>query len=100
MLRWITEFIKENEERWEKEFDIKMKKERNELEEWNKSKRLEKIQKLKEKWRKNKEAGEIENNPSSKNDDAEKAALVGASDNSQMYLNAENRCCKNTQKKS
>ena len=32
-----------------------MEKERKELEEWNKSKRLEKIQKLKEKWRKNKD---------------------------------------------
>ena len=37
-----------------------MEKERKELEEWNKSKRLEKIQKLKEKWRKNKDGGEYE----------------------------------------
>ena len=60
MLRWITQYIKENEEEWEKQLNEKLEKERKELEEWNKSKRFEKIENLKKKWRK-------ENNPSLEN---------------------------------
>ena len=58
MLRWITQYIKENEEKWEEELNEKLEKERKELEEWNKAKRFEKIEKLKEKWRRNDRTGE------------------------------------------
>ena len=52
MLRWVTQYIKENEDEWEKELNEKIEKERKELEAWNKAKRFEKIEILKKKWRK------------------------------------------------
>ena len=52
MLRWITEFIQENQEGWEKQKLEREKQAKEELEIWNKCKRLEKIEKLKEKWKK------------------------------------------------
>ena len=51
MLRWVTQYIKENEEDWEKELNKKIEKERKELEDWDKAKRFEKIEILKKKWR-------------------------------------------------
>ena len=55
MMRWVTEFIEENSERWEKERNIRLEKERKELLDWEKSSRFEKIKKLKEKWSKEKQ---------------------------------------------
>ena len=52
MLRWITQYIKENEEEWEKQLNEKLEKERKELEDWNKYKRFDKNENLKKKWRK------------------------------------------------
>ena len=52
LMRWITEFIEENSENWEKERNIRLEKERKELLEWERSNRFEKIRKLKEKWSK------------------------------------------------
>ena len=55
MMRWVTEFIEENSERWEKERNMGLEKERKELLDWEKSSRFEKIKKLKEKWSKEKQ---------------------------------------------
>ena len=55
MMRWVTEFIEENSEKWEKERNIRLEKERKELLDWEKSSRFEKIKKLKEKWSKEKQ---------------------------------------------
>ena len=52
MLRWVTEFIHENQEKWDKERVEKEKEASEELEKWNKYRRFEKISKLKEKWEK------------------------------------------------
>ena len=52
LMRWITEFIEENSENWEKERNIRLEKERKELLEWERSNRFEKIRKLKENWSK------------------------------------------------
>ena len=52
MNRWVTNFINENQVRWENERKLREEKAREELESWEKMKRLEKISKLKEKWRK------------------------------------------------
>ena len=52
MIRWVTEFIKNNQETQEKQRKEKEKEIEKELEDWNKSKRFGKIQKLKEKRRK------------------------------------------------
>ena len=53
MLRWVTEYIQEHQEDWELEKMEKEREAREELENWNKSRRLEKIAKLKEKWKSN-----------------------------------------------
>ena len=50
MLRWITTFIKENQENWEKETMVKKHQEQEKLEAWSKMKRFEKIKTLKQKW--------------------------------------------------
>ena len=52
MAKWVTQFIKENQENWEKERIEKEKTERKNIEEWEKAKRMEKIQILQRKWRK------------------------------------------------
>ena len=64
-----------------------MKKKKKDLETWNKYKRFEKIKMLKENWRTEKEGKRITST----------AELVGAPDNSQVYLNTENKCCKKIQ---
>ena len=65
MAKWITQFIKENQERWDLEKMEKEKIERKYLEEWEKARRFEKIRILKKKWGKknvdlNKESKEKE----------------------------------------
>ena len=50
MLRWITSYIEENQERWDKIQKEKEKEIEKDLEAWNKAKRLEKIKELKKKW--------------------------------------------------
>ena len=50
MLRWVTQYIKENEENWERIHNEKLENERQELEKWKKAKRFEKIEKLKKFW--------------------------------------------------
>ena len=50
MLRWITQYIKENQDKWAEEKLEREKKDRKELEEWLRMKRFEKITKLKKKW--------------------------------------------------
>ena len=50
MLRWLTEFLKENQEKWEIEKKARELENSKKLEEWEKAKRFEKIKKLKEKW--------------------------------------------------
>ena len=50
MHRWVSEFILENQEKWEEEKKRQEEKVREELENWNKMKRFEKIEKLKKKW--------------------------------------------------
>ena len=52
MLRWVTDFIHQNQENWDKKRKLEEDKIKEELESWNKSKRFEKIKKLKEKWEK------------------------------------------------
>ena len=47
MLRWITEFIQEHQDDWDKKRIEEEERIKEELEEWNKSKRLEKIKKTK-----------------------------------------------------
>ena len=58
MHRWVTNFINENQEKWENERKLREEKAREELKSWEKMKRLEKISKLKEKWRKDRTPGE------------------------------------------
>ena len=65
MAKWVTQFIKENQENWEKERIEKEKTERKNIEEWEKAKRMEKIQILQRKWRKK-----------DKEDDAKEEKLV------------------------
>ena len=50
MLKWITKFIKENQENWDRENKEREKNEQEKIEIWNKMKRQEKIQELKRKW--------------------------------------------------
>ena len=47
MLRWLTEFLKENQEKWEIEKKARELENSKKLEEWEKAKRFEKIKKLK-----------------------------------------------------
>ena len=65
MLRWLTEFLKENEEKWEKEKKAREEENRKKLDEWERLKRLEKIKILKRKWSKEK-LEEKENLPNQK----------------------------------
>ena len=57
MHRWVTNFINENQEKWENEIKLREEKAKEELKSWEKMKRLEKINKLKEKWRKDRTPG-------------------------------------------
>ena len=50
MLRWLTEFLKENQDKWELERLDREKEHRKKLETWEKAKRFEKIEILKRKW--------------------------------------------------
>ena len=50
LLKWVTNYINNNQEKWEKEKEEKEKTAKKELEEWKKMKRLEKIKHLKKKW--------------------------------------------------
>ena len=50
MLRWITGYIQDNQEKWEKKKLEDEKKINKDLEEWEKMKRFEKISKLRKKW--------------------------------------------------
>ena len=50
LMRWVTAFIEENSETWEKERKERIKKERKEIYEWERKNRLEKIKELKRKW--------------------------------------------------
>ena len=52
MLDWLTSFLEENQETWEKNRKLRETENRTELEKWEKSKRLEKIAILKKKWSK------------------------------------------------
>ena len=45
MMKWIVDFIKENQEDWENENKIQEKEALTELENWNRSKSLEKVEK-------------------------------------------------------
>ena len=54
MLRWITEFIIENNEEWEEERKERIEKERKKVLEWEKLTRFEKIKRIREK-----EAGKV-----------------------------------------
>ena len=49
MLKWVNEFLKENHERWEKERENREKEIEKELEDWDRTKRHEKLRILKEK---------------------------------------------------
>ena len=44
MMKWVTNFIKENQDEWRKQREKEEDKARRDLEEWNKIKRLEKIE--------------------------------------------------------
>ena len=46
-MRWITTFIDENSEKWDKERTERLEKERKELNEWEKKNRFEKNQNAK-----------------------------------------------------
>ena len=50
LMRWVTAFIEENSETWEKERKERIEKERKEIYEWERKNRLEKIKELKRKW--------------------------------------------------
>ena len=52
MYKWVTTYIDENKESWEKERELKEIEAQKELREWEKMKRMEKIQHLKKKWQK------------------------------------------------
>ena len=49
ILKWVNEFLKENHERWEKERENREKEIEKELEDWDRTKRHEKLRILKEK---------------------------------------------------
>ena len=57
MLRWLTHFLKENHEKWEKERIERYVESRKKVEEWEKAKRFEKIAILKRKWSEEKVEG-------------------------------------------
>ena len=51
LLRWTTEYIEKNSERWEKEALVREQEQKRKLQEWEKKSRFEKIHFLKEKLR-------------------------------------------------
>ena len=55
MISWVTKFIDDHEEEWNRQREKKIEAANKELEEWKKLKRLEKIKILQAKWRKEKE---------------------------------------------
>ena len=59
MLKWVNEFIKENHEKWENEREKREKEIEKELEDWDRTKRHEKMKILREKM-KNKNMTELE----------------------------------------
>ena len=61
MLRWVTDFIKEHHDEWVEQRINHERKEREELEEWKKAKRFDKIKILKRKWNKENHTNEKEN---------------------------------------
>ena len=52
MMKWVTEYIKINQEKWDIERERKEAEVRKEIEAWEKMKRKEKIKLLQKKWRK------------------------------------------------
>ena len=52
MLKWVTNYINENQDNWEQQRKQQQLEIEMELQQWDKLKRLEKIEKLKEKWEK------------------------------------------------
>merc|ERR1711867_206687 len=66
MLKWVTSFIKEKEDSWEAERKEKEKKANEELENWNKMRRLDKIKYLKKKWEKETKEKETDGNKTEK----------------------------------
>ena len=53
MKRWVTQFISDHQEQWDLERKEKEIEAQKELEDWEKMRRLEKIEVLKRKWKKN-----------------------------------------------
>ena len=51
LLRWTTEYIEKNSERWEKEALVREQEQKRKLQDWEKKNRFEKIHFLKEKLR-------------------------------------------------
>lgn len=51
-MKWVTEYIKINQEKWDIERERKEAEVRKEIEAWEKMKRKEKIKLLQKKWRK------------------------------------------------
>ena len=68
MMKWLTAFLKENNERWQKEKFEREKNEKKKIEMWEKKLRFEKIKYLKEKL-KNKENKNETKSPIQKNED-------------------------------
>ena len=58
MFRWVTQFLNENQEKWEQERKEREEKIMEEIKEWEKAKRFEKIERIKRLWRNKKEIGE------------------------------------------
>ena len=52
MMKWVTKYIKINQEKWDIERERKEAEVRKEIEAWEKMKRKEKIKLLQKKWRK------------------------------------------------
>ena len=51
-MKWVTEYIKINQEKWDIERERKEAEVRKEIEAWEKMKRKDKIKLLQKKWRK------------------------------------------------
>ena len=58
MFRWVTQFLNENQEKWEQERKEREEKIKEEIKEWEKAKRFEKIERIKRLWRNVKQMGE------------------------------------------
>ena len=52
MMKWVTEYIKINQQKWDIERERKEAEVRKEIEAWEKMKRKDKIKLLQKKWRK------------------------------------------------